>query len=741
MARWWQAVGAFSARRRWWVIAAWIVLLVTAVGSTMAFAKPLDSNITVRGLHSITTLHTVDRMFGTGNASGQIVFASPKGQRLTAADAASVGRLAKQLAAVPGVSSVADPFAAPRAGGLAADGRIGYITVQLDSPKLSSTTATGILAVVDRADSPRLELAATSGAVGAPASSSSQLPGIIVAIIVLLITFGSIVAAGMPLVSALVGLGTGVTAIYAATSFVSLTSVAPTLAILLGLAVGIDYSLFIVSRHRRQLLEGMSPTESLPLAVGTAGTAVFFAAATVIIALAGLAVEGLGFLTQMGLAAAFAVFVAMLAALTLTPALLSLAGSRLLGRRTRRRLASGEAKRSRRIAAGWVAAIQKRPVLFLIAGFVLVGVLAVPVSQLRLGLGNDGTLPSSTTQRRASDLLAEGFGAGANGPLEVLATYATTPTPAEAGALVRTVGATSGVAHALAAGAKGDAVLVAVIPKSGPSDDATVALVGALRDPSLHRALPGAPRIEVTGQTAVDIDISARLASSLPLYLGLVAVFAFLLMIVVFRSILVPLKAAISFLLSLAASLGITVAVFQWGWLGGLFGVDPPAPLLAFLPTIVIGVLFGLSMDYEMFLVTGMREHYVHHQSARGAVSTGFQQGAKVVAAAALIMIGVFGNGVVEGDATIRPIAFALAVGILVDAFVVRMTIVPAVMTLFDRAAWWLPSWLQRIVPRVDVEGASLSRPTTSAAAGVEAGAEAGADVDAEAPAGSIVST
>ncbi|NNC12179.1 MMPL family transporter [Planctomonas sp. JC2975] len=717
MARWWQAVGAFSARRRWWVIAAWIVLLFTAVGSMVAFAKPLDSDITVKGLQSITTLHTVDRMFGTGNASGQVVFAAPKGKTLTAADAASVSRLTTQLSAVTGVSSAIDPFAAPRAGGLSADGRIGYITVQLDSPKLSSETATGILAAVDHADSPQLEVTATSGAVGASTTTSSQLPGIIVALVVLLITFGTIVAAGMPLVSALVGLGTGITAIYAATSFVSLTSVAPTLAILLGLAVGIDYSLFIVSRHRRQLLEGMSPQESLPLAVGTAGTAVFFAAATVIIALAGLAVEGLGFLTQMGLAAAFAVFVAMLAALTLTPALLSLAGSRLLSRRARRRLASGKVKRKRRIAAGWVAAIQKRPVLFLIGGLVLIGILAAPVAQLRLGLGNDGTMPSSTTQRQASDLLAEGFGAGADGPLEVLATYASTPTPAEAESLVRTVGATPGVAHALAAGAKGDAVLVAVIPKSEPSDDATVALVGALRDPSLRHAVQGTPQLEVTGQTAVDIDISARLASALPLYLGLVALFAFLLMVAVFRSILVPLKAAISFLLSLAAALGVTVAVFQWGWLGGLFGVDPPAPLLAFLPTIVIGVLFGLSMDYEMFLVTGMREHYVHHESARGAVSTGFQQGAKVVVAAALIMIGVFGNGVVEGDATIRPIAFALAVGILVDAFVVRMTIVPAVMALFGRAAWWLPQWLQRIVPSVDVEGASLSRPTTSALA------------------------
>ncbi|QDZ15107.1 MMPL family transporter [Humibacter ginsenosidimutans] len=711
MAKWMYRVGAFSARRRWWVIAAWIVLLVVAIASMVAFSKPLDGSITVKGLQSITTLDSVQKTFGGGNAEGRVVFAAPKGSTLTAADARSVAALSSKLAEVHGVSRAIDPFSQPKAGGLAPDRRIGYITVQLDSATLSGTTARGILSAVVDARSPQLEVEAGSDAVGQAASSSNQLPGIVLALIVLLITFGATVAAGMPLLSALVGLGTSITAIYAATSFVSLTSVAPTLALLLGLAVGIDYSLFIVSRHRRQLLDGMSPEESLPLAVGTAGTAVFFAAATVIIALAGLAVENLGFLTQMGLAAAFAVFVAMLVSLTLTPALLALAGSRVITRRARRRLALGEVKRSRRIAAGWIAAVQRRPVVFFLASIVVVAVLAAPVMGMRFGLGNDGTQPSTTTQRKAYDLLAEGFGAGSNGPLEVLATYRQAPTQAEAGVLAQRIGNTKGVSESRLAGLKGDQLLVAVIPKSGPSDAGTVTLVHSLREASLARSLPGSPRLEVTGQTAVDIDISARLAGALPLYLGLIALFAFLLMVAVFRSLLVPLKAAVSFLLSLGASLGVTVAVFQWGWLGGLFGVDPPAPLLAFLPTIVIGVLFGLSMDYEMFLVTGMREHFVHHEGAREAISTGFQQGAKVVVAAALIMIGVFGNGVVEGDSTIRPIAFALAVGIVVDAFVVRMTLVPAVMTLFGKAAWWLPRWLDRIVPNVDVEGSSLGRP------------------------------
>ncbi|GAA4178592.1 MMPL family transporter [Gryllotalpicola koreensis] len=694
------------------MIVAWVVLLAAAVGSMTAFAKPLDAHITVKGLQSITTLDEVQKTFGgDDHGSGRVVFAAPKGEKLTDADAAAVATLTSKLAEVHGVASATDPFADKTAGGLSPAGRVGYISVTLDAGSPSSSTESGIRSLVSHANTAQLQVAATSGLVGQTGATSSQLPGIILALIVLLVTFGTILAAGMPLLSALIGLGTGVTAIYAATSFVSLTSVAPTLALLLGLAVGIDYSLFIVSRHRRQLLEGMDPKESLPLAVGTAGTAVFFAAMTVVIALAGLAVENLGFLTQMGLAAAFAVFVAMLVSLTLTPAFLSLAGSRILTARARRRLAAGEMKGPGRLSAGWVRVVQRRPVLFLVASLVVVGVLAAPIAGLRLGLGNDGTQPGSTTERQASDLLADGFGAGINGPLEILATYPSAATQAEAAALADKVGHTTGVAETQLAGLTGDRVLLAVVPKSGPSDEATVTLVHSLREASIARSLPGSPKLDVTGDTAVDIDISNRLADALPLYLGLIAAFAFLLMVAVFRSLLVPLKAAVTFLLSLGASLGVTVAVFQWGWLGGLFGVDPPAPLLAFLPTIVIGVLFGLSMDYEMFLVTGMREHFVHHETARGAVSTGFQQGAKVVAAAALIMIGVFGNGVVEGDSTIRPIAFALAVGIVIDAFVVRMTLVPAVLTLFGRAAWWLPAWLDRIVPNVDVEGASLHRP------------------------------
>jgi RND superfamily putative drug exporter len=417
--------------------------------------------------------------------------------------------------------------------------------------------------------------------------------------------------------------------------------------------------------------------ESIALATGAAGTAVFFAALTVIIALAGLAVARVGFLTQMGLAAAGAVFVAMLMALTLTPALLSFVGRRVTGRGF---------LPSPRIAPRWAGFVVRHRVAAVILSVLVLGALAVPVAGMRLGLPDDGSDPASASDRRAYDLISWGFGPGANGPLLVL----TGPgRQAEMASL-------PDVARVVPGAVRGDRELYTVVPGSGPDSAATATLVARLRaDPSLL----------VTGQTAVAIDISARLRQALPLYLTLVAGFAFVLLLIVFRSVLIPLKAVLSFLLSLGAALGCTVALFQWGW----FGVaDPAAPLLSFLPTIVIGVLFGLSMDYEMFLVSGMHEE--HRRGSAAPVADGFARGAKVVAAAGLIMIGVFGGGVAGGDAVVRPIAFALAAGVLVDAFVVRLVLVPAVLSLLGRAAWWLPRGLGRIVPAVDVEGAELSR-------------------------------
>lgn len=729
-------IGGWSARHRWWVIVAWLLILVAAVGSAKAFATPLDDAFTVKGLKSITTLSTVDHEFPAASASGgRVVFAAPDHQKLTAADEATVAGLAARLSKVPGVTSVVDPFASRQAAGaLSPDGRIGYLSVALkptgetdgQANPPSDATSAGITRAIDQAKSSELEVTADSGLVNVASAASSQLVGIIIAFLVLLVTFGSFLAAGLPLVTALFGLGVSVEGIYAASALVDVNSIAPLFAILIALAVGIDYTLFIVNRHRRQLLEGMGVRESIRLATGTAGSAVFFAAATVIVALAGLSVVGVQFLTQMGLAAAFGVFVALVVSLTLTPALLSLSGRAILGRRGKRRIGQPSSTKPGP-ASRWVALVAHRPFVFSVAAVALLAVLALPVLGLRLGLPNDGSEASAATQRQAYDLVGTGFGPGVNGPILVLARGVSDPS--DVTSIGRGLGKMAGVAHAIPSGVRGSDALFTVIPTTGPSDAATETLVHALRDSGGIKDLPAGVRVDVTGETAVQIDISQRLLDALPLYLALIVGFAFLLLVVVFRSILIPLKATLSFLLSLGATLGATVAVFQWGWLGALFGVDPAAPLLSFLPILVVGVLFGLSMDYEMFLVSGMRERRVHGATSTQAVSAGFGQGAKVVAAAALIMIGVFGNGAIAGSSTIKPIAFALAMGVLVDAFVVRMTLVPAVMTLFGDRAWWLPRWLDRVMPDADIEGASLERvgvtPPSAAATPIEVSAPA----------------
>jgi RND superfamily putative drug exporter len=654
-------VGGFCARRRWTVLGVWVLVLVATIGLAARFSKPLDTELTVSGLQSTRTLDEVHRLFGGGDDDGgKVVFAAPRGQTLAGYQPA-VAALGAALKAGPTLSP---------------GGRIGYFTVGA-APQ----------AAIDQAKRQGLQVEESSELAVAPAGGSSPAIGLLIGFVVLLITFGSLSAAGLPLLIAALGLGVSLEALHALTAVAPVNSVAPTLAILLGLAVGIDYALFLIDRHRRQLRadHDLGVRESIARATGTAGTAVFFAALTVIIALAGLAVARVGFLTQMGLAAAGAVFVAMLMALTLTPALLSFIGRRAVGRNFMPTL---------KPATRWAGLVIRHRVVAIVLSVLALGVLAVPVFSMRLGLPNDGSDPASATDRKAYDLVADGFGAGANGPLLVLTGD---PDPAR-------IAAMPDVAEVRPGGVRGGQALFTVVPKSGPESAATATLVARLRnDKSLL----------VTGQTAVAIDISAHLRQALPLYLALVAGFAFLLLMVVFRSLLIPLKAVLSFLLSLGAALGCTVVMFQWGWLGL---ADPPGPLLSFLPTIVIGVLFGLSMDYEMFLVSGMHEE--HRRGSPAPVADGFARGAKVVTAAGLIMIGVFGGGVAGGDPVVRPIAFALAAGVLVDAFVVRLVLVPAVISLFGRAAWWLPRGLARVIPSMDVEGAALT--TESAAASPE---------------------
>ncbi|MGW9159123.1 MMPL family transporter [Microbacterium sp. NPDC055665] len=532
--------------------------------------------------------------------------------------------------------------------------------------------------------------------------------GLVFAAIVLIVMLGSLIAAALPIVTAIVGVGVGVTASLAFSGVVDMASVTPVLGVMLGLAVGIDYSLFIVNRHRKQLLAGVPVRESIGLATGTSGTAVVFAGTTVIVALLALNVTGVPFLGLMGTVGAVCVAVAVLVAITLAPAILGLVGDRLLSRRARATVGQEHAagKPVKRMST-------LRAVVTTLASVVALLIIAIPAMSMRLGLPDGSSEPSDSTSYRAFQTVDEQFGEGANGPLLVTATLddavsdddllSTQVTIAQAIADQDDVVAVAPIA------ASDDNTLLAfqVLPKEGPNSVSTEKLVQDLRS---MPAVGDGITLGVAGQAAINIDISEALAGVLPLYLVVVVGLSLLIMIVVFRSLLVPLIATGGFVLSLFATYGLIVAVFQFGWGAEIIGLHSTGPILSFLPVILVGILFGLAMDYQLFLASGMREAYVHGASARDAVAQGFRAGRSVVTAAALIMVSVFGGFIFSESTIIRSIGFGLAFGVLLDAFVVRMLLMPALMHLLGRSAWWLPRWLDRILPNVDMEGAALER-------------------------------
>ncbi|MGI5121623.1 MMPL family transporter [Marinactinospora thermotolerans] len=554
-----------------------------------------------------------------------------------------------------------------------------------------------------------------------------EVVGLVVAAVVLVIMLGTLVGAGLPILTALIGVGVGALAGLSLSDVVEMASVTPILGVMLGLAVGIDYSLFIINRHRIQLKQGRDVKESIGLANGTAGNAVVFAGATVLIALLGLNLTGIGFLGVMGTVGALSILVAVLIAVTLTPALLSLAGPRILSRRERARLAEGPAVASQE-GDGDAAVRPMRTgaaVGRALLGIAVLVVVAIPALDLRLGLPDGSSEPHDSTQYRAYSIVSEEFGAGQNGTLLVAADLPGSPTQEEAAAYQLQLaeelyGQDSVVAVApIAISDDRDLATFQVVPEDGPTSESTEELVHTLRDLA---PLEGAGTLGVAGTASGNIDISDKLSDALPTYLAVVVGFSLVILLLVFRSIFVPVVATLGFILSYFAALGGVVAIYQWGWLAGLFGVDSPGPILNFLPTILVGILFGLAMDYMLFLGTGMREAYVHGAPARTAVVQGVRAGRAVVTAAAIIMISVFGGFVFSHSAMIRPVGFALAFGVLLDAFLVRMMLIPALMHLVGEKAWWLPRWLDRILPNVDVEGSALERRHSSAPASTDTG-------------------
>ncbi|MFG1602793.1 MMPL family transporter [Actinoplanes sp. NPDC049265] len=700
-------LGRLAVRRRRRIAALWALLLVVlGVGALTLGGKTVDQ-FDIPGTESQQALDDLHNdLPAAAGASLTIVVRAPAGAKL--ADAAvkkQVVALVARAGELPDVVAVVDPYASGR---IDRAGTVGLVAVQYAKGE-ADLTADDRAAFDALAGGGGTTLRVVPGGVsgGAPELGALDAVGVVIAAAVLVLTFGSLVAAGMTLLSALLGVGVGMCGLLLVTATVDVSSSAPILALMLGLAVGIDYSLFITSRHRAQVRDGMAIDESIARATATAGSAVLFAGATVVVALAGLGLVGVPFLTAMGLAAAGTVLTAVAVALTLLPAMLAFAGGRIGVRRaSHRRPEPGFGFR-------WAHGVVRFRVPLLIVGVGVLAVLTIPTHDLRLALPTNGTAPDGSHQRVAYDLTSAAFGEGANGPLLVVIRGsrgdAVSALTARITAAARKLPDVAAVSPGGATPA-GTTSLLVVVPKSGPTAEATYALVRTMRDALPPLATNGSS-VRVTGATAVGIDVSEKLTAALPEYLGVVIGLSFLLLLLAFRSILVPLKATLGFLLTVGATFGVVVAVFQWGWGSSLLGVDRPGPLVSFLPIIMLGILFGLAMDYEVFIVSRVREEFVHGLSPRAATIEGVGHGARVVTAAALIMSAVFGGFVLVEDPIIKTIGFGLAVGVLIDAFVVRMTLVPAVLTLMGRMAWAFPRWLDRATPHVDIEGAELRVP------------------------------
>jgi RND superfamily putative drug exporter len=711
-------LGRLAFRRRWYAALVWAAVLAAVGLGALKAPGAVDEEFSMPGIESQKAFDLMEQRFPgatADSATARVVFIAPGGEKVTAAgNKKAVEKAVAGLGDGTQVASAVDPFTAQT---VSKDGTTAFATVtyKVGPNDLTDASRSHLERTIDQARNSGLTVEAGGTALAAEGGPGgmAEVIGVAIAAVVLLITFGSLAAAGLPLLTAVIGVGVSMATILALSSALGLSTTTGTLAMMLGLAVGIDYALFVVSRYREERAKGRTPQEATGLAVGTAGSAVVFAGLTVVIALAGLAVVGIPMLTKMGLAAAGAVVVAVLIALTLVPALLGFWPNAVLTRKARR---SGRIEENAGANAGtrWARFVLRRPIPVLLLGVVGLGALALPAADLQLGMPGDEAKPVSTTERRAYDALAEGFGPGFNGPLTIVVDAKGAADPkAAAGTIAKEIGGTKGIVSVSPArfNEAGDTAVFSAVPATAPTDEKTKNLVTTIRDERPGIESGTGASYEVTGTTAMNIDIAEKVQAALIPYLVVVVGLAIVLLLVVFRSLLVPLKAALGFLLSVLASLGAVVVVFQQGHGAELLGVEQTGPIMSLMPIFLVGIVFGLAMDYEVFLVSRMREAYVHGESPSQAVTSGFHHSAGVVVAAALIMIAVFAGFIGESDSMIKMIGFGLASAVLFDAFVVRMAIVPAVLALLGDKAWWLPKWLDRALPRVDVEGEALSRP------------------------------
>ena len=767
-------LGSWSYRKVWPFLAFWLIVLVAMAGLTAGFAKAPNPNFSMPEMDSTTTQDKMMERFGQDTDAmsapeGTVVIQAPEGKNLTDKQVAGevddlLGEL-KDTGALKDQDKLVSPVMAAagmkkqmgekmkaqhmpdeqihknlqQLSPLSEDKSTGTVTITFDAetvmdiPEEDMTKVTDVLNKYDEGDLTVKYQGNAFSSAGQEMGGSAEIIGLIVAAIVLLITFGSFVAAGMPLISAIIGVGIGILGVQVSTVFTDTVSdMTPTLASMIGLAVGIDYALFIVNRFRNELitssgLNDLSPKElaqelkkmdkatrahAMGMALGTAGGSVVFAGTTVVIALAALTIIGIPFLGTMAIAAAATVIIAVLVANTFIPALLGLLGTKIFAGRVPGPKVPDPEDEKPTMGLRWVRRVRAHPWLHLIAGVVLLGILAVPFAQLRLAMPTDGTAKPGTPQREAYEITADAFGPGRNAPMIAFVDVANVAEQDRMPAfqeLLTKIQGTEGVENAqiVQTTENGDAAQVMITPTTGATDPATTETLNHLRDYQQEFEDSTGGSYGITGITPIFDDISQKLSDVLVPYIAIVLGLAFLVLMLVFRSLWVPLIAAAGFAMSMGAAFGVTVAIFQEGMLGI---IDDPQPLLSFLPIMLIGLTFGLAMDYQVFLVTRMREGYAHGKTAGNATSNGFKHGARVVTAAALIMISVFAAFILMDEPFIKTMGFALAVGVLFDAFVVRMLIIPATMFILDSRAWYYPKWLDKITPNLDIEGEALSR-------------------------------
>lgn len=742
-------IGKVAYRKPWAFISSWLCILAIIVAIIVSNGISISSETRIDGTEAQDVLDKLAEDFPVASGGqGSFIFEVPGGEQLD--DASNVASLTSAITSIYALDYVVNPLdmvSDPTAMAqlqqmqsqlaqgkeisyhslvvnetfipgvkISDDGNIGLFQFQL-TEQVDNLSDEQLQQLIDLANTAEKDSSITVIPTGSlqdselPIGGINEVIGLVIAAIILIVTLGSVVAAGLPLIVALIGVAVGVGGTFTLSGILELNTLTPVLALMIGLAVGIDYSLFIVNRQRKLMLEQKYPAnEAVAIAVGTAGSAVFFAGLTVIIALCGLLVIDISFLSGMALVASLTVLIDVCVAITLLPALLGLIGERIVSTKARNKVHTKQSMKPT-IASHWINSMIKYKWVTVILIIVLLGIISIPVSDMNLGMPSGESANKETAERQSYDIISDSFGEGYNGTLLLVAEDkdGNSIDSQQYFQLLTNINELDTIVEVSPGGFNSDGTvgIMSITPIAGPNAQETQDLVNYLRT---EQSLVENTNLEVgiTGLTAINIDISEKLGEVFPIYVGIIVVLSLVILLIVFRSVIVPIKATVGFLLSILATFGATTAVFQWGWFGSLFGIDTGGPLLSFIPIMITGILYGLAMDYQVFLVSSMREAYIHNYKGDKAIINGYTIASRVVVAAALIMISVFAGFIFTTEIMIKQVGFALAFGILIDAFLIRMIFVPAVMSIFGDKVWWLPKWLDKILPNLDIEGEDL---------------------------------